>query len=236
MAELGANDEQMDFEVVYASGMQGIAGYTPDALTENLEPVFEKILRLPKAPVDPSKPLQMLVANIDYDGFKGKLGVGRILNGKISVGDTIKYGKPEIPYKSGKIVELFTFNNVGRQNVETASAGDIVMISGIEDISIGDTVMDPDNCIPLPPISVEEPTVRMSISVNKSPLGGREGKLLQSRVIRDRLYKELDKNVALQVSETDNADTYEVSYEKAKLHLKLSASTYIMNVYAYLLV
>jgi GTP-binding protein len=210
MAELGASDEQMDFEIVYASGMQGISGYTPDALTDNLEPVFEKILNLPKAKVDSTAPLQMLVANIDYDGFKGKMGVGRILNGKLSVGDTVKYGKPDVPYKSGKIVELFTFNNVGRQNVDTASAGDIVMITGIDDITIGDTVMDPEKCLPLPPIKVEEPTVRMSISVNKSPLGGREGKLLQSRVIRDRLFKELDKNVALQVSETDHADTYEV--------------------------
>jgi GTP-binding protein len=179
--------------------MNGIAGNEPDKLTENLTPLFDEILKLPTADVDTTKPLQMLVANVDYDDFKGKMGIGRIVNGEVKVGDEVAYGKPGDTYKRAKINECFVFNNVGREKVMTAKAGDIVMITGISDINIGDTVMSKDTPEPLPPIKVEEPTVRMSISVNKSPLAGREGKLLQSRVIRDRLFKELDRNVALKV-------------------------------------
>lgn len=160
----------------------------------------------------------MLIANVDYDDFKGKMGIGRIVNGNIKAGDEVLYGKPGEPYKKGKVAELFLFNNVGREKVNEAFAGDIVMMTGIADITIGDTIMNKDIPDPLPPISVEEPTVRMSISVNKSPLAGREGKLLQSRAIRDRLFKELDKNVALRVYETDSADTYEVC-GRGQLHL-----------------
>ena len=217
-ADLNASDEQMDFQIVYASGMNGIAGMEPNNLSPNLEPLFKEILKLPKAVVDTAKPLQMLIANVDYDDFKGKMGIGRILNGELKVGDEVAYGKPGEPFKKSKINEVFVFNNVGREKVASASAGDIVMITGITDISIGDTIMSKESPNPLPPISVEEPTVRMSIGVNKSPLGGREGKLLQSRVIRDRLFKELDRNVALKVSETDSSDTYEVC-GRGQLHL-----------------
>lgn len=216
--ELNASDEQMDFQIVYASGMQGIAGLESDKLSDNLTPLFDEILKLPTANCDTSMPLQMLVANVDYDDFKGKMGIGRVVNGEITVGDEVAYGKPGDTYKKAKITECFVFNNVGREKVSTAKAGDIVMITGITDISIGDTIMNKDSPSPLPPIFVEEPTVRMSISVNKSPLAGREGKLLQSRVIRDRLFKELDRNVALKVSETDSADTYEVC-GRGQLHL-----------------
>lgn len=217
-AELGATDEQMDFQVVYASGINGIAGLEPAKLSDNLIPLFDEILDLPKAEVDPEKPLQCLIANVDYDDFKGKLGIGRITNGEITEGDDILYGKPGEEFKKGKINELFVFNNIGREKVSTAKAGDIVVITGISDISIGDTIMFKDDPIPLPPIEIEEPTVRMSIGVNKSPLAGKEGKLLQSRVIRDRLFKELDRNVALKVYETDSADTYEVC-GRGQLHL-----------------
>ena len=146
------------------------------------------------------------------------MGIGRILNGEIKSSDDVLYGKPGEAYKKGKINELFIFNNVGREKVERAMAGDIVMVTGIADIGIGETIMSKEDPIPLPPISVEEPTVRMFISVNKSPLAGREGKNLQSRVIRDRLFKELDRNVALRVSETDSSDTYEVC-GRGQLHL-----------------
>merc|ERR1711871_1916162 len=160
----------------------------------------------------------MLIANVDYDDFKGKMGIGRITNGRLSAGDEITYGKPGEELKKGKINEIFMFDNVGRQSVEKAKAGDIVMVTGISDIAIGDTIASKENPVCLEPIEVEEPTVRMSIGVNKSPLAGREGKLLQSRAIRDRLYKELDRNVALKVYETDNADTYEVC-GRGQLHL-----------------
>lgn len=217
-ADLNASDEQMDFQIVYASGMNGISGLEPDNLSDNLTPLFDEILKLPKATVDTSKPLQLLIANIDYDEFKGKMGIGRIVNGEITSAEDIQYGKPDEPYKKGKIGEIFVFNNQGREKVDKAFAGDIVMVTGILDITIGDTIMSKEEPIPLPPIAVEEPTVRMTIGVNKSPLAGREGKLLQSRVIRDRLFKELEKNVALRVFETDSADTYEVC-GRGQLHL-----------------
>jgi len=217
-AELDASDDQMDFPIVYASGMNGIAGNEPDALEDNLTPLFDEILNIPKAVVDKEEPLQMLIANIDYDDFKGKMGIGRIVNGVLNAGDDILYGKPDEEHKKGKIAELFVFNNVGREKVDSAMAGDIVMITGIPDIGIGETLMSKEEPKPLPPIAVEEPTVRMTIGVNKSPLSGKEGKLLQTRVIRDRLYKELDRNVALRVSETDSADTYEVC-GRGQLHL-----------------
>mmetsp|Transcript_28862 Transcript_28862/g.31504 ORF Transcript_28862/g.31504 Transcript_28862/m.31504 type:complete len:650 (-) Transcript_28862:177-2126(-) len=224
-AELNASDEQMDFQIVYASGINGIAGLEPHQLNDNLTILFDEILKLPKAVVNEEEPLQLLIANIDYDEFKGKLGIGRIVNGIIKAGDDILYGKPDdAVYKKGKINELFVFNNVGKEKVAQATAGDIVMIAGIDDISIGDTVMFKEQPKPLPPIKVEEPTVRMSISVNKSPLAGREGKLLQSRVIRDRLMKELDRNVALRVYPTDNADTYEVC-GRGQLHLTVLIET-----------
>jgi GTP-binding protein len=160
----------------------------------------------------------MLVANVDYDDFKGKMAVGRVMNGEISAGETIKYGRPDGEIRNGKIGEIFQFDNVGKVDVKSASAGDIVMLSGIADIAIGDTIMNKDVAVPLEPIDVEEPTVRMSVSVNKSPLAGREGKLVQSRAIRDRLFKELDRNVALKVYETDSADTYEIC-GRGQLHL-----------------
>ncbi len=216
--ELGATDKQMDFQIVYASGINGIAGLKPNELSSDLQPLFREILKLPKVPCDEMKPLQLLIANVDYDDFKGKMGIGRVVNGLLKVGEEVMYGKPDEPYKKGKITEVFAFSNAGREKVNTVTAGDVVMVTGIPDITIGDTIMSKEDPLPLPPIIVEEPTVRMSISVNKSPLAGREGKLLQSRVIRDRLFKELDKNVALKVYETDSADTYEVC-GRGQLHL-----------------
>ena len=183
-SELHASDEQMDFQIVYASGINGIAGLDPSNLEKNLQPLFEEIMKIPKAQVDPTQPLQLLIANVDYDDFKGKLGIGRIVNGVINAGSEILYGKPDQPSKKGKIADLCVFNNVGKEKVDSAHAGDIVVVSGIPDIAIGDTVMSRENPIPLPPIHVEEPTVRMTVGVNKSPLGGREGKHLQTRVIR----------------------------------------------------
>jgi GTP-binding protein len=217
-AELDANDEQMDFQIVYASGINGISGLEPDALTEDLQPLFGEILKIPPAKVDPEHPLQLLIANVDYDEFKGKLGIGRVTNGELKAGSQILYGVPGEEPKKGKVNEVFIYNNVGKEKVSKVESGDICMITGIEDIMIGETVMDLEDPKPLPPIAVEEPTVRMSISVNKSPLAGREGKLLQSRAIRDRLYKELDTNVALKVYETESADTYEIC-GRGQLHL-----------------
>eukprot|EP01031_Cornospumella_fuschlensis_P025814 gene25814-31175_t len=227
--ELNANDKQMDFQIVYASGMQGKSGMEPNKLQDNLYPLFQEILKLPKAKADAAAPLQLLIANVDYDDFKGKMGIGRIVNGVINSNEDILYGQPaqegeEVMFKKARINEVFVFNNMGRTKVDSAKAGDIVMVTGISDISIGDTIMSKETPIALPPIIVEEPTVRMSVSVNKSPLAGREGKNLQSRVIRDRLFKELDRNVALKVYETDQADTYEIC-GRGQLHLTVLIET-----------
>ena len=154
-AELDADDDQMDFKVVYASGMNGISGLDPDQIGADLLPLFDEILGLPEPQVDEEKALQLLVANVDYDDFKGKMGIGRVMNGKISTGTEILYGKPDGTHKKGKINEMFMFDNIGRVSVKEAKAGDIVMITGIDDIAIGDTIMDKDQPSPLPAISVE---------------------------------------------------------------------------------
>lgn len=220
--------------------------------------------------MDITKPLQLLIANVDYDGYKGKLGIGRILNGKLNVGDSICYGTcrgdngqkspkeeeegegggvssgdgdqstsssfsgasnsmaaaapshaPAHLYKKGCITELLMFNKLGKESVTEALAGDIVCIVGVPDIAIGDTVMDAKQPIPLPGIVVEEPTVRMHLMVNKSPLSGKEGKYVQSRTIRDRLYRELEKNVALKVYSVEGAtDCFEIC-GRGQLHLNV---------------
>lgn len=216
--DLQANDEQSDFQIVYTSAIQGVAGDEPEAMQENMEPLFKAIMGMPKPVVKETAPLQVLVANIDYDDFKGKLGVGRIHSGSLRKGQTVALARPDGPVKTGKISELFVFDNLGRTGVDEAHAGDIVMVAGLSDIGIGDTIVDPANPQPMVPIAVEEPTVRMTFGVNKSPLAGREGKFLTTRMIRDRLMKELDRNVALRVDETASSDVYEVS-GRGQLHL-----------------
>jgi len=222
--ELNANDEQTDFPICYASAINKIAGDSPSAMAENMMPLLEKILNLPKPKVKIGAPTQLLVANIDYDQFKGKLAIGRLLAGGIKAGQTIGFMKPGEPVKTFRVTELFTFDNLGRKNAEYAEAGEIVMIAGSPEIGIGDTVVDPAKPLPLTPLAVEEPTVKMTFGVNKSPLGGREGKWLTSRMIRDRLEKELEKNVAMRMKDTDSADIFEVS-GRGQLHLTVLIET-----------
>mmetsp|Transcript_49361 Transcript_49361/g.72145 ORF Transcript_49361/g.72145 Transcript_49361/m.72145 type:complete len:625 (-) Transcript_49361:259-2133(-) len=222
--ELDATDEQTDFPICYASAINGIAGHAPNEMAEDMKPLLDKVLELPSPIIKVGAPLQLLVANIDYDQFKGKLAIGRILAGSLKAGQTVCFGQPDGEVKNFKISELFSFDNLGRTSVTEAEAGEIVMIAGAENIGIGDTVMDPANPMPLKPLAVEEPTVRMTFGVNKSPLGGREGKLLTSRMIKDRLEKELEKNVALRVAPTDSADVYEVS-GRGQLHLTVLIET-----------
>jgi GTP-binding protein len=224
--ELGASDEQTDFRVVYASGLNGIAGNEPDAMAESMSPLFDAILEAIDPPtVDRTEPesLQALISNIDYDTFKGKMGIARITNGSLRAGQAVALVHPEKEKKTGRIGNLFVFDNLGKREVDEAHAGEIVMFAGLNNVEIGDTLVTNENAganaaDPLPPIAVEQPTVRMTIGVNKSPLSGRDGKLLTSRMIRDRLFKELDRNVALQVAETDSSDRYEVS-GRGQLHL-----------------
>ena len=230
--ELGATDEQTDFSVVYASGLLGKSGNEPDQLEDSMTPLFEAVLQSIDPPkVEKTEPdaLQALVSNIDYDSFKGKMGIARITNGSIKSGQPVSLVHPNKDKKTGRINTLFVFDNLGKREVEEANAGEIIMFSGLDNVEIGDTLVTNEGggasaAEPLEPIAVEQPTVRMSIGVNKSPLAGREGKLLTSRVIRDRLFKELDRNVALQVAETESADRYEVS-GRGQLHLTVLIET-----------
>jgi len=229
--ELDATDEQTDFRVVYASGLQGKAGEEPDALGDDMGVMFDAILEAidpPSVETTEAPALQCLVSNIDYDNFKGKMGIARITAGSIRSGQPVKLVHPDKPDKKGKLTSLYVFDNLGKKEVAEATAGEIIMFSGLDDIEIGDTLVTNEGGVeaapPLPPIAVEQPTVRMTLGVNKSPLAGREGKFLTSRMIRERLFKELDKNVALQVAETDSADRYEVS-GRGQLHLTVLIET-----------
>mmetsp|Transcript_37321 Transcript_37321/g.42650 ORF Transcript_37321/g.42650 Transcript_37321/m.42650 type:complete len:660 (-) Transcript_37321:299-2278(-) len=230
--ELGATDEQTDFRVVYASGIQGTAGDSADDLQSDLGPLFEAVIEGIDAPtVENPEPenLQALISNIDFDPFKGKMGIARITNGVVKAGQAVALAHPDKDKTNGRIKNLFVFDNLGHKEVEEAKAGEIIMFSGLENIEIGDTLITNENsgqnaAGPLPPIAVEQPTVRMTIGVNKSPLAGQDGKFLTSRMIRDRLFKELDRNVALQVKETESADRYEVS-GRGQLHLTVLIET-----------
>jgi len=226
--ELDATDEQTDFDIVYASALNGQAGTEPDALKDDMTAILDAIVdSIPAPEVDAEAPAQLLVANIDFDDFKGKLGIGRVKQGKLKAGDAGTFGAmkgPDDECRAIKINDLFVYDNLGRKAVDEASAGEIVMFSGVSDIQIGETVTEKADPQPLPCLEVEEPTVSMSFAVNKSPLAGREGDKLTSRVIRDRLMKELDRNVALQVEPQDSGDAFTVS-GRGPLHLTVLIET-----------
>ncbi|KAA8498234.1 putative elongation factor TypA-like SVR3, chloroplastic [Porphyridium purpureum] len=222
--ELGATDEQTDFHTVYASALKGLSGNTPDSLEQSLQPVLDAILDLPKPKVNPNGSLQMMVSNIDYDDFKGRLAIGRIQSGVMRKQQTIGIAHPKKPMTTGKISEIMVFDNFGKAAVEEASAGDIVVLSGLSDIEIGDTIVAQGAENYLPPIAVEEPTVRMAFSINTSEFAGKEGKFVTSRNLRDRLFKELERNVALKVEPTDSADTFDV-LGRGALHLTILIET-----------
>jgi GTP-binding protein len=230
--ELGASDEQTDFQVVYTSGLLGKSGNEPDELEDDMDALFEALLASLDAPtvktVEPNA-LQALIANIDYDDFKGKMGICRIENGSVKTGQAVALQKPGQPKKTGRIKQLYVFDNLGQREVDEASSGEIIQFAGFDNVEIGDTLITnegggADAAEPLIPLAVEKPTVRMTFGVNKSPLAGREGKFLTSRMIRDRLFKELDRNVALNVEETESADRYMVS-GRGQLHLTVLIET-----------
>ena len=226
--ELEASDDQTDFEIVYCSAINGQSGTEPDKMQDSMAPILDAIIgSIPAPMVDADASTQLLVANIEYDEFKGKLGIGRVKQGKIKAGDAATFGAmngPDDKMRPIKINDLFVYDNLGRKSVTEATAGEIVMFSGAADIQIGDTVVEKANPEPLPSLEVEEPTVSMSFAVNKSPLAGREGDKLTSRVIRDRLMKELDRNVALQVEPQDSGDAFKVS-GRGPLHLTVLIET-----------
>ena len=218
---LGATDEQLDFPIVYASGLSGFAKLEETDESNDMRPLFDTILKHTPAPSGSAdETLQLQISQLDYDNYTGRLGIGRILNGRIKPGKVVAVMNHDQQIAQGRINQLLGFKGLERVPLEEAEAGDIVIISGIEDIGIGVTITDKDNPKGLPMLSVDEPTLTMDFMVNTSPLAGTEGKFVTSRQIRDRLQKELLTNVALRVEDTADADVFRVS-GRGELHLTI---------------
>jgi GTP-binding protein len=220
--KLGATEEQLDFPVVYASGLNGYAGLDPSVREGTMRPLFEAILEhVPVRPADPDGPLQLQITSLDYSTYVGRIGVGRITRGRVKPGQqvVIRFG-PEGEILNRKINQVLSFEGLERVQVEQAEAGDIVLINGIEEVGIGATICAPEAPEALPMITVDEPTLTMNFLVNSSPLAGKEGKFVTSRQIRDRLMKELNHNVALRVKDTGDETVFEVS-GRGELHLTI---------------
>lgn len=223
--DLGATEEQADFPVVYTIGLEARAGHAPDALDKDLGPLFETIVNyLPGPTVRVDGPLQLLVTTLDHSAYVGKIAIGRLTSGALRSGQSVLQATPQGRMIPGKISQVYLFRDLKRTEVDEVEAGNIVAVAGIPDVGIGDTLTDPNYPIPLPPILVEEPTVRMTFSVNDSPFAGREGQFLTSRHLRARLFQELERNVAMRVEETDTANNFIVS-GRGELHLAILIET-----------
>ncbi len=223
LMDLDATDEQLDSPILYCSGRDGTATKDPDEQGVDMIPLFEEILSYIPAPdVDPDGTMQYLVSSIDYNEYVGRIAIGRIERGSMKVGQEViigDYHQTKNQYK-GKIVTMYQIEGLNRVPCDSAKAGDIVCISGIENITIGDTICDCSNFEAVPFVKISEPTVEMTFSVNDSPFAGREGKYVTTRHIRDRLFKELLKDVSLRVSETDSADSFKVA-GRGEMHLSI---------------
>lgn len=223
--ELDANDDQLEFPVVYASAKNGVSKLDLSDSDSDMTPLFETMINTIKAPqCDEAGTSQMLVSNIDYDDYVGRIGVGRVERGHFKVGQVVSIVKSDDSVYSGKIAKLYTHVGLKKEEVQEVSAGDIIEFAGIADISIGETVCDPENIEKIPFVNIDEPTVTMTFSVNNGPFAGREGEFVTSRHIRDRLFKELEKNVSLRVKEGDTPDSFEVS-GRGELHLSVLIET-----------
>jgi GTP-binding protein len=223
--DLGANDEQAEFATIYTNALTGHAGRSPLKLHESLEPLFEAILDcIPPPNVDADAPVQLLVTTSTYDDYKGKIVTGRLQRGLLNRNQAVARISRDGTLFPVRISQLFVYNGLQREEVETASAGDIVAIAGIPDASIGETIADAEIPEALPPIYVEEPTVRMTFGVNTSPFAGREGAFVTSRKLRERLYAETERDVALRVADTASADVFLVS-GRGELHLGILIET-----------
>ncbi len=223
LMDLDASDEQLDSPILFCSGRDGTASLSEDVPGTDLVPLFDKILEYIPAPEgEPDEPLQLLVSSIDYNEYVGRIAIGKIERGSIKVNQEVIIGDYHHSKKEyrGKIVTLYQIAGLNRVPVDTATVGDIVCISGIESISIGDTICDVNAYEPLPFVKISEPTVEMTFSVNDSPFAGREGKFVTSRHIRDRLFKELLKDVSLRVTETDSTDSFKVA-GRGEMHLSI---------------
>lgn len=218
---LGATDEQLDFPVVYASGLNGISGYEADKLGTDMTALFQTIIdRVDPPVVDVDGPFQMQISSLDYNSYVGVIGVGRITRGKVKTNTQVTIIDAEGKKRNGRILQIMGYHGLNRVEVEEAEAGDIVCVTGMEGLGISDTLCDPQCVEALPLLSVDEPTVSMTFQVNNSPFAGREGKFVTSRNIKDRLDKELIHNVALRVEPTDSPDRFKVS-GRGELHLSV---------------
>lgn len=223
--ELGADDDQLEFPVVYASGKQGTATLDLDKPGENLECLFETIINEIDAPqCDMDGTMQMLVSNIDYDDYIGRISIGRVERGAIDLNMPVAICKSEDKILNARVAKLYVYDGLKRIEVEHAESGDIVALSGVADINIGDTICDYEHPEKIPFVDIDEPTVSMTFSVNNGPFAGKEGQFVTSRHIRDRLFKELDRNVSLRVKEADTPDSFEVS-GRGELHLSVLIET-----------
>ncbi|ADY57099.1 GTP-binding protein TypA [Syntrophobotulus glycolicus DSM 8271] len=219
--QLGASDEQLEFPVVYASAREGRAGYEPDSIGNDLGPLFDIIIKnipAPESDIDGS--LQMLVTTLDYDDYLGKIALGRIFRGKLNANSQVAVIKRDSSLEKVKIAKLFTFNGLKRADVSEAAAGEIVAISGIPNINIGETITSALEPEALPTIEIDEPTLNMTFMINTSPFAGTEGTHVTSRKLRERLFKEIETNVSLRVEETVNTDSFQVS-GRGELHLSI---------------
>ena len=227
LMDLGATDEQLDCPMLFCCGRDGTASLDPDVPGTDLIPLFDTLLSTIKPPEgDPEAPFQMLVSSVDYNDFVGRIGIGRIQNGNLKVGQDVQvcdWHNPDVAMK-GRITKLYDFKANGREPIESASAGDIVAFSGLPDITIGNTLCDPSKVEPLPFLKINDPTVEMTFSVNDSPFAGREGKFVTSRQIRDRLQKELLKDVALRVEDSATNDSFRVM-GRGEMHLSILIET-----------
>ena len=229
LMDLGATDEQLDSPMVFCSGRNGTASYDwvhPEEATD-MKPLFDTILKYVKCPEgDPAAPFRMLCSSVDYNDFVGRMGVGRIQDGTVKVGDAVQVcdWHDESVKINGRITKLFDFKANGREACETASAGDIVAFAGIPDVNIGNTICNPGKVEPLPFVKITDPTVEMTFAVNDSPFAGKEGKFVTSRQIRDRLQKELLKDVALRVEDSPTSDSFRVM-GRGEMHLSILIET-----------
>lgn len=223
--ELGASEEQLDFPIVYASARNGVSGFEPDEMTENMQPVFDTIINHVPAPGgDEDAPLQLLISTIDYDDYVGRIGVGRIERGVANRNRAVTVCALGGVPREAKLSRLYRFEGLKRVEAESVGVGDIVAVAGIPGISIGETVCDPACVEPLPFVHIDEPTVSMDFIVNTSPFAGREGKYVTSRNLRDRLFKEVETNVSMRVEPTSSTDAFKVS-GRGELHLSILIET-----------
>lgn len=222
---LGATDEQLDFPVIYASALKGYASADPESREGDMTPLFETIVsQVPPPAVDAAGSLQLQVSSLDYDPYVGVLGIGRIQRGRLEPNSPVSIVASDGTIRNGRVLELFGFHGLERHKISSASAGDIIVFNGIEDLAISDTLCPRDNPEGLPALTVDEPTISMTFQVNKSPFAGRDGKFLTSRQIRERLDQELKHNVALDVESTDDPDKFRVS-GRGELHLSVLIET-----------